>query len=122
MSTIKAIVKQPYCRPYVTEIENSLQSYQKLVNGRIECVGLPDSNDIDIILNEEGKLIGMAPNVYLPEYKNCAMGPVVIVGFNSRRGSHTGLSDSQISKAINYLNSNHVRSEEEFVRRFCLQR
>lgn len=116
MSKIKVIIKQPFARPCVTEIENSLESYQKIVEGRIECIDMPNTNGIDIILNEEGKLNGMAPNIFLPEYSDCIMGPIVIVGFNPSRGNHLGLSNKQISDAMSYLNANHVRSLEHFVR------
>ena len=116
MSKITAIIKQPFSRPYVAEIENSLESYQKLVGGLIECIDMPNTNGIDIILNEEGKLNGMAPNVFLPEYYDCIMGPIVVVGFNPSRGNHLGLNNKQISEAMNYLNANHVRSMEHFAR------
>lgn len=116
MSKITAIIKQPFSSPYVTEIENSLESYQRLVNGRIECVEMPDVKNVDIILNEEGKLLGLAPNVMLPEYRDCIMGTVVIVGFNPSRGNHLGLNKEQLSKAMAYLNKNNVRSYEQFVR------
>ncbi|MBD5091849.1 MAG: DUF3846 domain-containing protein [Clostridiales bacterium] len=120
MSKITAIIKQPFSRPYVTEIENSLESYQKIVGGRIECVDMPKAKGIDIILNEEGKLDGLAPNVFLPEYDDCIMGPIVVVAFNPQRGNHLGLSNEQVSDAMNYLNKNHVISIEHFKRSFCL--
>ncbi len=117
---IKAIIKQPFSRPYVAEIENSLESYQKIVGGRIECIDIPNTENIDIILNEEGKLDNLAPNVFLPEYEDCVMGPIVVVGVNPRQGRHIGLNNKQISDAMNYLNNNHVKSIEQFERRFCL--
>lgn len=117
---ITAIVKQPFSRPVVTEIENSLPSFQQLVKGRIECIEMPNVRNVDIILNEEGKLDGMVPNVFLPEYEDCIVGPIVVVGYNPRRGTHLGLSPEQISQAMAYLNNNHVRSIEQFARRFCL--
>ena len=120
MSKIKVIIKQPFARPCVTEIENSLESYQKIAGGLIECIDMPNTKGIDIILNEEGKLYGLAPNVFLPEYNDCVMGPIVIVGFNQSRGNHLGLSNKQLSEAMNYLNTNHVKNMEHFERSFCL--
>lgn len=120
MSKITAIIKQPFSKPYVTKIDNSLENYQKIVGGFIECIDIPHATNIDIILNEEGKLNKMAPNIFLPEYDDCIMGPIVVVGFNPSRGSHIGLNNKQISEAMNYLNNNQVRSIEQFERRFCL--
>lgn len=116
MSKITAIVKQPFSSPYVTEIENSLESYQKLVNGWIECIEMPGTENVDIILNEEGKLLGLSPNVIMPEYRDCLMGTVVVVGFNPSRGSHLGLSKEQISYAMNYLNKNSARDMAQVIR------
>ena len=44
----------------VIEIEKGLKSYQKLVDGWIESVSL--SEDVVLILNEEGKLRYLPPN------------------------------------------------------------
>lgn len=49
----------PY-RGYVTEIENTLEAKQMFVGGTIQCVHLTD--EIDLICNDEGKLIGLPPN------------------------------------------------------------
>ncbi len=113
MNKIKAIIKQPYCKAYITEIENTLESYQKRVNGYIECVEMPNAEGIDIILNEEGKINGMQPNIYLPEYEDCVMGPIVIVGYDNK-GRHKGLTDKQISIVMDYLNKNHIKDINEF--------
>lgn len=117
---ITVIVKQPFSKPYVTEIENSLKSFQNIVGGYIECIEIPDAEGIDIILNEEGKIYGLAPNVYLPEYDDCIMGPIIVVAFDSSSGEHIGLNDKQISEVMHYLNDNHVKDFEQFARRFCL--
>ena len=45
------------------EIENTLQAEQKFVGGLIECTALTE--DIDLICNEEGWLIGLEPRVLL---------------------------------------------------------
>lgn len=44
---------------YFEEIENTLEAKQKYVDGHIEVIRLTD--DIDIILNDEGKLVEMKP-------------------------------------------------------------
>lgn len=49
--------------PYATQIENSLNSMQKIVDGLIEPIFLNDN--VAIIVNEEGKLRGLAPNRFI---------------------------------------------------------
>ena len=44
----------------IEEIENSLEAKQKFVDGHIQVVGLTD--DIDLVLNDEGKLDSLPLN------------------------------------------------------------
>lgn len=44
----------------IEEIENTLEAKQKFVEGYIQCISLTD--EIDIILNDEGKLEGLPFN------------------------------------------------------------
>lgn len=48
------------CQCYIEEIENDLKAYQKYVGGTIQYVPLTD--EIDIICNEEGKLLRLPFN------------------------------------------------------------
>lgn len=48
------------CKGYIGEIENSLEAKQKYVKGLIQVVSL--NSQIDIICNDEGKIIGLEPN------------------------------------------------------------
>ena len=45
----------------IMEIENSLKAEQAFVGGLIECTALTE--EIDLICNEEGWLIGLEPRV-----------------------------------------------------------
>lgn len=44
----------------IEEIENTLEAKQKFVGGHIQCIRL--TNEIDIVLNDEGKLEGLPYN------------------------------------------------------------
>ena len=57
---IEVLVVEPGKHPYVETIENTLRAFQQAVGGYIEVVSLNDGNVI--ILNEEGKLIGLEGN------------------------------------------------------------
>ena len=58
-----AIIKRPGQPAFSKEVENSLQSLQKLVGGYIETVSLP--RGICMIVNEEGKVHRLQPNFRL---------------------------------------------------------
>ena len=57
-------------------IPNTLQELQAIVGGRIEAVRF--ASDCVIICNEEGKLRGMAPNMFI--MGEMFVGPIIIVG------------------------------------------
>ena len=67
-----AVIKLPGQEPETREIGNTLKQLQALVDGWIETVTL--SRDIVIVMNEEGRLRGMEPNVL------GFVGPLVFVG------------------------------------------
>ncbi len=59
-SKIYAVVVEPRKQPEPCEIDNTLESFQQLVGGYIEVVGLEPG--IVLICNEEGKIIGLPAN------------------------------------------------------------
>lgn len=76
MSDIKVIVKIPYAEAYDMVIEDELQSYQRIVGGPIETV--PFLSDCLLIVNEEGRLQGLEPNISIRG--ETIVGPVIVVG------------------------------------------
>ena len=56
MKEIKVFVKHPGIRPYEAKVENSLATFQAIVNGYIETLTL--ANGLLIICDEEGRLKG----------------------------------------------------------------
>lgn len=57
---MEVLMVEPGKYPYVTTIKNELEAMQKAVGGYIEAISLEDGNVI--ILNEEGKLMGLEGN------------------------------------------------------------
>lgn len=56
MRTINVLIVEPNKKARFQEIECSLESYQKIVDGYIECAYLiPEDDDMIIVCNEEGK-------------------------------------------------------------------
>ena len=78
---IKVLKIEPGMHPCVVELGNDLDSLQKAVSigapeqGLIEFVYLGDN--VSLMLNEEGKLIGLAPNRRLGEDILCGVFYVV---------------------------------------------
>ena len=58
---LEVIWVQPMREPQVIEIDNDLESMQELVDGYIEEY-MPFEDDAAIVCNEEGKMMGLAPN------------------------------------------------------------
>lgn len=78
---IRVIVKDPGRAPEEREVPNTIEALQALVGGHIETV--PLSHNAVILVNEEGKLRGMAPNVMY--FDDVLVGPVVIVGVRGEK-------------------------------------
>ena len=88
--TIKALLIEPLKEPRVIESEQKLESYQEQVGGYIEALTISD--DVVILVNEEGKLRGMIPNRRFNG--DVLVGNILIVG---RKGEDfCGLSDKNI--------------------------
>ena len=95
----------------VKEVESiEYETLSTAVNGMIELVSI--SEDIDMWLNEEGKLIGLEPNVIATMlfYKafsqfDIVMGNVIITGGSDDEGNTIGLSDASIIDIMTMLQS-----------------
>lgn len=61
---IKVVYKKPNEKAYELEIENTLEKLQELVDGYIEIIPM---DDIYMIVNEEGRLRNLKPNILIGE-------------------------------------------------------
>ena len=89
MSKIRAIIKRPDEKyGHVANISNTLENFQRTVEGYIETFGL-DSHGNIIICNEEGKLKRLAPNfkIETDTFFDIFVGTVVIVGTKGEKFS-----------------------------------
>lgn len=92
------------------EIKEGLKSLQKEVDGFIEIPHISEElykNNIDIIINEEGKLDGLDPSIAVidketNETLDLLVGNVLFTGF-TEEGETIGLTDEQISIIRNTL-------------------
>ena len=58
---MKVIIVEPNEKARIAEIDNRLETLQSIVGGYIECI-YPFDDNVGIIANEEGMLIGLEPN------------------------------------------------------------
>lgn len=93
---MKVIQKNAKQMPKVVEIDGSLESMQKIVNGYIEV--FPLDGDIVVVLNEEGKLKNLPVNFAVqcsPSYTEIIVGDVFICKVNGE--DLVGLNDDEIN-------------------------
>ena len=99
---IKVLMIEPNKYPCVVELKNDLDSLQKAVSigapeqGLIEFVYLEDN--VSILCNEEGKLIGLEPNRRLGEDILCGVFYVVAESNNGDLKSLTQEQQDRYSK------------------------
>ena len=97
--SITVLKVAPHCQPEVVTLQNNLRSLQEAVSIDAPYVGLIEIVNIDartcILCNEEGKLLGLAPNRRLGYDILC--GVFYVVGQDSR-GNLTSLSLAAMEK------------------------
>lgn len=84
-----AIIKNPGQPAFTRQIENTLTAFQQLVGGYIQTVYLP--HGVIMIVNEEGKLMGLKPNFRLEH--DLIVGTAVFVSADGEE--FAGLSERQ---------------------------
>ena len=89
---MKVVVCTPNCKPVTCDIENELEAMQEIVGGYIEVV--PLKNNYLIVCNEEGKLMGLEPNVRY--YNEMIVGTFFVVTEDENDPSEfRGLTDEE---------------------------
>ena len=97
----------------VMEIENTLEAEQKFVGGLIECTALTE--DIDLVCNEEGWVIGLEQSVAIQESKTFIAGDCFICR-HDRQGNFQSIKESD----IDLINSKVKPISEEMLFRAIL--
>ena len=109
MGKLVAVVKEPYKKAEVVNIDDDLETLQKIVGGCIAAGDLPDIDDVYGFCNDEGLLIGLQPNVYRPQWKDVLFGPLVFVGAGDE-GESVSLKEEQITRLMEYFQKHSVNS------------
>lgn len=98
---IRIIVCEPNELPRVETVEPCLETWQKLVDGLIQVI-YPFDDDACVILNDEGKLKGLAGNRPLADENgviyDVMVGTFVIVRAPEDSDDFDSLTDEQVEK------------------------
>lgn len=112
---IKVLKVAPGEEPIVCTLGNNLSSLQEAVSIGADYVGLIEIVSLDskvcLLLNEEGKLIGLAPNRRFGDDILC--GVFYVCGQNSRSGNLASLSGEDIEYYTNMFKEVEFISREE---------
>ena len=98
MEKIKIVFKEPNKNPIEMEIDNTLEKLHELVGGYIEVVPENQECTILMIINEEGKLKGLEPNIASPY--DTIVGNIVFVK-NIGDGEFHSLTEDMIKYLLN---------------------
>ena len=91
---IKVLALLPLKLPTEIELDNTLESMQKFVDGNIECLTLYDSgSEVTLVCNDEGKLLGLPLNRLLWNGADVLAGPGFLAGCDNE-GNMTSLPQS----------------------------
>lgn len=93
---IQVVVVEPMKKPYKKTISNNLDSMREIVGGWIENVFIGETDTgarLGIVLNEEGKLIGLPFNRKITGF-DILVGTFFITAYNLQ-GDNVSLTDEQ---------------------------
>ena len=95
---LRIVVVRPGKNPAVSYISDSLKDMQRIVDGYIEFF-MTTGSGIDLICNEEGKLVCLEPNRYFPELDDVICGNIIAITHDDE-GASVSLSDDQVKEAM----------------------
>lgn len=104
---------EPNKIPVKKTIKNTLEAKQKLVNGDIEYLYMPEFDDITIVCNENGKLLNMPFNRYI----GCDIiaGNFFIVGDDPEIGEDRSLTEEQIDKYTKFFGKESIKETNKVI-------
>ena len=101
---------EPGKTPEVVTLKNELETLQQAVDGLIEFLPLDSSKGIDLMCNEEGKLIGLEPNRRVGN--DVIVGTFYVLKCNYE-GECCSLNDEDIAEYKNrFAKPEHITKEE----------
>ena len=105
---IRGILVEPHKAPRIIEFKEGYKELQRLVEGRFEMPAL--FNDVDIVINEDGKFNGSELNkllYYNGKLVDMIFGNILIVDANDE-GETISLSPEKIEKYLRIFNGDSL--------------
>jgi len=115
---LRVLYVEPEKLPQEMIIENSLEKKQELVGGLIEYANLLDDNEVLIICNEEGKILGLPYNRDIGH--DIIAGSFILVGNDTRLGEDISLTDKQIEKYTKVFDKDSITKTKDRVNQILL--
>lgn len=91
---MKILVCEPHKRPYLKDIEHTLENLQEIVGGYIQAL-YPYDDNVAVVCNEEGLYMDLEPNRLVENY-GLIFGTFFVCGLTEY--DFTGLSDEQVER------------------------
>ena len=113
---MRVLMIEPMKEPYVVDIGNDLKSMQDVVGGLIEVINLED--DIVMVDNEEGKLIGLEGNRRVG--RDIIAGTFFLCGSNDE-GEFVSLTEEQIDKYTDRFKEPEYYTSEQVEDSICIE-
>ena len=92
---IRVLIVEPMEPPKVETIPNTLEAKQAIVGGLIEAI-YPYPENVAIVCNDEGKLIGLPLNRRIGH--DVIAGSFIVCGTDDRTASFSSLTDEQVKR------------------------
>lgn len=107
-NVLKVLKVKPHEHPEVYMLKNTLEAMQEAVGGYIDIIGLDGS--VCILLNDEGKLIGLEGNRRIGS--DIIVGDFFVCG-SDEEGNLTSLSEEELDKYTNFFYEPQEFTKEE---------
>ena len=94
---MRVLIVEPMKPPREQEIAGSLATMQAIVGGLIQAV-YPFEEPIALVCNDEGKLLGLPMNRYVPEIRDVIAGTFFLCGAPPEGENFASLTEEQIQR------------------------
>ena len=94
---MRVLIVEPLEVPVVKDISGTLESMQEIVGGLIQAV-YPFEDYIALVCNDEGKLLNLPMNRYVPEIQDVICGTFFLCNAPPDSEHFTSLTEDQIKQ------------------------
>lgn len=109
---MKILVVEPLNKPFIKEIDGSLESMQNIVGGTIQAIYPFDNPEVALVCNDDGKLFGLPLNRALRDKSgdiyDIIAGTLFICSAPASSDEFEGLTDDQVKFYMDMFNNIEV--------------